>query len=109
MVGVDVAWTPLPEVVASADADAAFVDMEHTTLSLTEVENLIVACDAAGISALVRCTGLDTTVVSRALDYGAHGIIYPDIRTREQAQRAAACTRYPPQGTRPGVAPTPAV
>jgi 2-keto-3-deoxy-L-rhamnonate aldolase RhmA len=101
MVGVDVAWTPLPEVVASAGADAAFVDMEHTTLSLSEVENLIVACDAAGISALVRCPGLDTTVVSRALDSGAHGIIFPDIRSREQAQVAVSCTRYPPEGTRP--------
>ena len=57
MVGVDVAWTPLPEVVASAGADAAFVDMEHTTLSLSEVENLIVACDKGGISAPARCPG----------------------------------------------------
>jgi 4-hydroxy-2-oxoheptanedioate aldolase len=101
IVGVDIPWTPLGEIVGSAGADAAFIDMEHTMLSLTDVENLIVACDAADISALVRPAGLDTTAVSRALDSGAHGAIFPDIRTREQAERAVAATKYPPAGSRP--------
>src|SRR5437763_374311 len=101
IVGVDIAWTPLAEIVGSAGADAAFIDMEHTTLSLTDVENLIIACDAAGISSLVRPAGLDTSAVSHALDSGAHGIIYADVRTREQAERAIAATRYPPAGNRP--------
>src|ERR1700735_2418763 len=86
LVGVDVPWTPLAEIVGSTGADAAFIDMEHTTLSLTDVENLIIACDAAGISALVRPAGLDVAAASRALDSGAHGVIFPDIRTRAQAE-----------------------
>jgi 4-hydroxy-2-oxoheptanedioate aldolase len=101
IVGVDIAWTPLAEIVGSAGADAAFIDMEHTTLSLTDVENLIVACDAAGISSLVRSAGLDTRAVAHALDSGAHGIIYPNVRTREEAERGVAATKYPPAGTRP--------
>jgi 4-hydroxy-2-oxoheptanedioate aldolase len=101
IVGVDIPWTPLAEIVGSAKADAAFIDMEHTTLSLTDVENLIVACDAAGISALVRPAGLDVAAASRALDSGAHGVIFPDIRTRAQAERAVAATKYPPEGSRP--------
>jgi 2-keto-3-deoxy-L-rhamnonate aldolase RhmA len=101
IVGVDVPWTPLAEIVGSAGADAAFIDMEHTTLSLTDVENLIVACDAAGISALVRPAGDDTMAAARALDSGAHGIIFPDVRTVEQARRLVAVTRYPPAGQRP--------
>jgi 4-hydroxy-2-oxoheptanedioate aldolase len=101
IVGVDIPWTPLAEIVGSTGADAAFIDMEHTTLSLTDVENLIVACDAAGISSLVRPAGHDTAAVSRALDSGAHGIVYPDVRTREEAERAIAATRYPPEGRRP--------
>lgn len=101
IVGIDIPWTPLAEIAGSAGTDAAFIDMEHTTLSLTDVENLIVACDAAGISALVRTAGHDTATASRALDSGAHGVIFPDVRTREQAERAVAATRYPPDGGRP--------
>lgn len=101
IVGVDVPWTPLAELVGSAGADAAFIDMEHTTLSQTDVENLIIGCDAAGISSLVRTAGHDTTAAARALDSGAHGVIFPDVRTREQAERVVAVTRYPPAGSRP--------
>jgi 4-hydroxy-2-oxoheptanedioate aldolase len=101
IVGIDVPWTPLAEIAGSAGADAAFIDMEHTTLSLTDVENLIVACDAAGISALVRTAGHDPAAASRALDSGAHGVIFPDVRTREQAERLVSATRYPPRGNRP--------
>jgi 4-hydroxy-2-oxoheptanedioate aldolase len=98
--GVDVPWTPLAEIVGSTGADAAFIDMEHTTLSLTDVENLIIGCDAAGISALVRPARDDVTVAARALDSGAHGVIFPDVRTVEQARRLVAATRYPPAGQR---------
>ena len=101
IVGVDIPWTPLSEIVASAGADAAFIDMEHTTLSQTEVENAIVACDAAGISSLVRPGGIDTRAVARALDSGAHGIIYPDVRTVSEAEEGVAAAKYAPQGRRP--------
>jgi 4-hydroxy-2-oxoheptanedioate aldolase len=101
ILGADIPWTPLAEIIGSSGADAAFIDMEHTTLSLTDVENLIIACDAAGISALVRTAGHDVTAAPRALDSGAHGVIFPDVRTAEQAQRVVAATRYPPFGRRP--------
>jgi len=100
-VGVDVAWSPLVEIIGSAGAEAAFIDMEHTTLSLEEVEHLTIACDAAGISSLVRVPQVDPKLVSRVLDSGAHGVIYPDIRTLDEAARAIAATKYPPVGRRP--------
>ena len=42
--------------------------------------------------------------MSRALDSGAHGIIFPDIRTREQAQLAAAATVTRRRARGPGAA-----
>jgi 2-keto-3-deoxy-L-rhamnonate aldolase RhmA len=101
MVGIDIAWTPLVEIVGAAGADAAFIDMEHTTLSLEDVENLIVGCDAAGIASLVRVAGLDLSSASRALDSGANGVMYPDIRDADSARRAVAAAKYPPEGRRP--------
>jgi 2-keto-3-deoxy-L-rhamnonate aldolase RhmA len=101
MVGLDIAWTPLVEIVGAAGADAAFIDMEHTTLSLEDVENLIVGCEAAGIASIVRVAGLDLSSASRALDSGANGVMYPDIRDADSARRAVAAAKYPPAGRRP--------
>jgi 2-keto-3-deoxy-L-rhamnonate aldolase RhmA len=101
MFGIDLAWTPLAGIIGAAGADAAFIDMEHTTLSLTEVENAIVACDAAGIASLVRVAGLDLSSASRALDSGANGVIFPDVRDADSARRAVAAAKYPPLGRRP--------
>jgi 2-dehydro-3-deoxyglucarate aldolase len=34
------------------------------------------------------------------MDQGAAGVLVPDIRTREEAERAVAAVKYPPLGTR---------
>lgn len=42
----------------------------------------------------------DTAQVKRALDLGAEGIVFPLIRTADDAERAVASLRYPPNGNR---------
>jgi 2-keto-3-deoxy-L-rhamnonate aldolase RhmA len=101
MVGIDIPWPPLAEIIGAAGADAAFIDMEHTTLGFEDVENLIIACDAARISSIVRTPGLDGSAAARVLDSGAHAIVFPDIRTRADAELATAASKYPPLGRRP--------
>jgi 2-keto-3-deoxy-L-rhamnonate aldolase RhmA len=38
--------------------------------------------------------------IKRALDLGAHGIIVPQVNTREQAERVVRFARYAPEGAR---------
>lgn len=97
---IDVPWPPLVEILGSCGGDCALIDMEHTTASFEEIENLIIACEAAGVTPIFRPAGLDPKAVGRALDSGAQGIIFPDIRTRAEAELAVASTRYPPAGQR---------
>jgi 2-keto-3-deoxy-L-rhamnonate aldolase RhmA len=74
--------------------------MEHTTNGELEVEQLIIAADASGITPIVRPPGILPNVVGRVLDAGALGIVFPDVRTVAQAELAARSTKYPPLGTR---------
>src|SRR5262249_44689171 len=74
--------------------------LEHTSHSLEHAEQQIVACDAAGISAVIRPPRIDHTLISRLLDAGAHGIIFPMVDDAETARRAVACLRYAPDGSR---------
>jgi len=38
--------------------------------------------------------------VKRLLDQGARSLMFPYVQTAEEARRAVAATRYPPQGIR---------
>jgi len=69
-------------------------------LDLHEVESLLVACDAAHVSGIIRPPGLNPEVVSRVLDAGAHGVLFADIQNKADAERAVASAKYPPTGTR---------
>jgi 4-hydroxy-2-oxoheptanedioate aldolase len=98
---VNLPWLAIPEIIGSAGCDAALIDMEHTTNSIRDVQNMIVACTAAGITPFYRPAGIDTADVSRALDAGAQGIIFANIADRAEAELAVACTKWPPVGSRP--------
>jgi 4-hydroxy-2-oxoheptanedioate aldolase len=52
------------------------------------------------LDALVRVPSNDAALIGRAMDAGARGVIVPMVETAEQAARAAAAVRYPPEGTR---------
>jgi len=49
---------------------------------------------------IVRVPQDDLTVTKKVLDMGADGIIFPMIRTVEEANRQIASTLYPPDGNR---------
>ena len=93
-------WTGVIETLGAAGADAAILDLEHVSYGLETAEGLIIACEAAGISPIVRPPGLSSDLVSRVLDAGAQGIVFPQIEDAEQAATAVGCVRYRPSGTR---------
>jgi 2-keto-3-deoxy-L-rhamnonate aldolase RhmA len=97
---VSISWPPIVEILGDAACDAAIIDMEHGLFSHRDVEVLCTSCIAGGITPLFRPAGLDKYGVSRALDAGAQGIIYADIKDKAEAELAVAYTKYPPVGTR---------
>jgi 2-keto-3-deoxy-L-rhamnonate aldolase RhmA len=93
-------WPPLAEIFGACGVDAVIIDMEHTTHELRDVEDIIVACDAGGVTAFVRPPEIESHLATRLLDAGAMGLLFPDVRTREEAEYAVSCTKYPPVGRR---------
>jgi len=86
------------EVIGAAGFDFVVIDTEHASLDRRDVENLIRAADARGITALVRVT--EQEQVSPSLDAGAGGIVIPHIGPDDRSRVLAASIRYQPQGTR---------
>ncbi|MFQ5894616.1 MAG: HpcH/HpaI aldolase/citrate lyase family protein [Nitrospinota bacterium] len=89
-----------PKMMATAGFDWLFVDTEHTSFNLETAGDLCKAAIDAGITPVVRVGGLEYHLASRALDSGAQGVCFPHINSAEEARRAAANSKYPPQGHR---------
>lgn len=93
-------WPSVAEIAGAAGADGVLIDLEHVSHGVQEAEHAIRAADVAGISAIVRTPSIDPATVSRILDAGAHGVIFPHVDTAADAELAVRCCRYPPRGAR---------
>jgi 4-hydroxy-2-oxoheptanedioate aldolase len=74
--------------------------MEHTSLSLEDVEHMAKAAALSGMTLQVRVPKEDGGLALRALDIGAKGIVFPHVNTKVDAQRSVDITKYSPIGHR---------
>ncbi|MBN1834605.1 MAG: 4-hydroxy-3-methylbut-2-en-1-yl diphosphate synthase [Spirochaetales bacterium] len=91
------------EILAGVGFDWIAVDMEHTAIDYRSLQELLCGIERRGSEGFVRVEDNNPVVIKRVLDCGARGIIVPQVKTREEAERAVAAALYPPQGVR-GVA-----
>jgi 2-keto-3-deoxy-L-rhamnonate aldolase RhmA len=91
-------------LVAEAMGHAGFhwgvLDMEHTPLDMMEVIHLLQAVGNTKMVPVVRVPWNDTVTVKRVLDAGAQTLLFPFVQNADEARRAVASTRYPPEGVR---------
>lgn len=88
------------DVMSLAEFEWLVVDMEHTSIDLSQVENLVRTIQANNIKALVRVSKNEEVVIKRVLDLGADGIIVPMVCSKNDALRALSYAKYPPEGKR---------
>ena len=101
--GTHVGGIPDPqivEIIGLAGFDAAFIDMEHTSFDLHDVQAMVMAAERVGITPLVRTPGFDPAFILRLLDMGVQGIQVPHVDSPELARAAVMAVRYPPEGER---------
>jgi 4-hydroxy-2-oxoheptanedioate aldolase len=90
----------LAEVIAREGFGAVTVDMQHGLWDITQTVAAIAAIRQGGAGPVVRVPLGDFATASRALDFGAEGIISPMINTAADARAFVAATKYPPIGER---------
>ncbi|HTJ58987.1 MAG TPA: aldolase/citrate lyase family protein [Devosiaceae bacterium] len=88
------------ELAARAGFDWVLIDMEHTTLGESEALAHLRAARGGTAETVVRVPWNDAVIIKRMLDAGARSIIVPQVQNAEEARRAVAATRYPPDGIR---------
>ncbi len=90
----------LPNILALEDFDSITIDMQHGMHDTRSVLTGISMAALAGKPAFVRIPVGDFTFASRALDFGAMGVIAPMINSVADAKAFASFTKYPPMGDR---------
>lgn len=92
-----------PEVaraLAAAGFDYVFIDMEHGGFDFETVQDMIGAAARSGITPIVRVGELLYSLVSRLLDVGAQGIVFPRVEEPRLLEEALSWMKYPPLGKR---------
>jgi len=84
--------------------DFAWIDLEHSALSVRDALVLAVALRAGGAASLVRLPRFDSELLTAVLDTGVDGVVAPKVSCAADAAALVRSLRYPPAGSR-GFAP----
>ncbi|PHH65452.1 hypothetical protein CDD81_2232 [Ophiocordyceps australis] len=98
-------WQMLPganvsRLLARSGVDWVLVDCEHGNIDDGAMHDAVPAIAALGVSPIVRVPDMQSWMVKRALDAGAHGILVPLLRTVQQARELVQAAKFPPMGCR---------
>lgn len=88
------------EIFGYVGYDFVWIDTEHSYMTLKDVLCHLNAAHSAGLSSIVRVPQNDLTVTKKVLEMGPDGIIFPMVKTVEEAKELLAMTLYPPLGNR---------
>lgn len=88
------------EIVGGLGFDWALVDLQHGENNLGNLSPMLQAVSITSATPFVRVASNDPTVIQRALDLGAYGIVVPLVNTPAEAAAAVRAAKYPPRGER---------
>jgi 2-dehydro-3-deoxyglucarate aldolase len=88
------------EIMAGEGFDWIAVDLEHTSMGTRDVHEIALALKGTSCDLLVRLHSCDPVLAKQVLDNGANGIIVPSVNTAEEAMKAVAMAKFPPEGER---------
>ena len=88
------------EMLGVAGFDWLLLDGEHSPNDVTTFIPQLMALKDSASAPVVRPSWNNPVEMKRLLDAGFYNFLIPFIETADDARRAVAATRYPPQGIR---------
>ena len=87
-------------IAGLAGFDYIWIDTEHNYISFESLLSQIIAVRSTGTDVIVRVPQDDLTATKKVLEMGPDGIVFPMVRSAEEADRLISYTLYPPYGRR---------
>ncbi|WP_353197350.1 aldolase/citrate lyase family protein [Parapedobacter defluvii] len=76
------------------------IDFEHGSASDASMPEMLRGVSAGLPAVIVRVPELQPSLIARALDWGADGIMLPHVRSAQEASQCVQAMHYPPHGHR---------
>jgi 2-keto-3-deoxy-L-rhamnonate aldolase RhmA len=89
-----------PRYAQQAGLDWAFLDLEHSLMSASEIGMMANYLSSVGVTPLVRLDKSAIAESSRYLDSGVQGIIMPHVDSADEAAQLVSFCKYAPVGRR---------
>jgi 2-keto-3-deoxy-L-rhamnonate aldolase RhmA len=88
------------DILGKIGFDFINFDTQHTPLSIETVQSMMEAMSYSQTTPIVRVEWNEFSMINRALDIGAHGIVVPFVNTKEDIVKAIRSATFPPKGLR---------
>jgi 2-dehydro-3-deoxyglucarate aldolase len=88
------------EVLGLAGFDWLLLDGEHAPNDVLSLIPQLMALKDSSSAPVVRPPWNEPVIIKRLLDSGFYNFLMPYVESEEEARRAVASTRYPPEGFR---------
>lgn len=88
------------EIAGYAGFDFVILDMEHGSLHLQQMQNMIRAAEVSGVTTVVRLRDQMPETISQALDIGAHAIQVPQVASEKEVRDIIDAGKFYPDGNR---------
>ena len=98
-------WLSIPsqlsaETMAHQGWDSVTVDLQHGPIDYAMAYAMLVAISTTDAVPLARVPWNEPGAIMRMLDWGAYGVVCPNIETAEECARFVGAARYTPMGYR---------
>lgn len=94
---------PSPEfinVLAKGGLDFVIIDMEHGSCDFEQAGKMVIAAQVEECSPIIRVPTNNESVILRALELGAEGVIVPHVESAQERKRVIDAIKFAPIGNR---------
>ena len=88
------------ELCGWSGLDFYMIDGEHSPVTTSEVQNIVRACESAGIVPLARVRSNDPKLILQIIDAGVMGVMMPGMMNAKDVKDFVGAMKYPPMGER---------
>jgi 4-hydroxy-2-oxoheptanedioate aldolase len=88
------------EVLASLDLDFIYIDGEHGTFDIRDIEAACIAAERHDLVPIARVPDRTAATITRFLDRGVRGIVVPHVESVTDAKEALDAIYFAPAGHR---------
>lgn len=98
-------WITIPSVkmldsICSSGLDFVILDLEHGSITMKDLQEMIIVCEANSVSPVVRVPCINEELILKSLDFGAHCVQVPNVVSNSCLARIIKYSKYPPIGER---------